>query len=63
MDDDEVRQPTKTESQGQYRRREDQYLCIEIQPYIPTVSSLRVECIRALAYVNRPRMLFATADS
>ena len=27
-----VRQPTKTESPGQYRRREDQYLCIEIQP-------------------------------
>jgi len=22
----------KTESRGQYRRREDQYLCIEIQP-------------------------------
>jgi len=33
LDDDEDRQPTKTESRGQYRRREDQYLCIEIQPY------------------------------
>jgi len=26
------RQPTKTESRGKYRR-EDQYLCIEIQSY------------------------------
>ena len=30
---DEDRQPTRTESRGQYRRREDQYLCIEIQPF------------------------------
>jgi len=30
---DEDRKPTKTESRGQYRRRrEDQYLCIDIQP-------------------------------
>jgi len=32
LDEDEDRQPTKTESRGQYRRREDQYLCMEIQP-------------------------------
>jgi len=32
LDDDKDRQPTKTQSRGQYRRREDQYLCIEIQP-------------------------------
>jgi len=32
LDADEDRQPTKTESRGQYRRREDQNLCIEIQP-------------------------------
>jgi len=35
LDDDEDRQPTKTESRGQYRKREDQYLCIEIQPDRP----------------------------
>jgi len=34
LDVDEVRQPTKTESRGQYRGREDQYLCIEIQPEV-----------------------------
>jgi len=32
LDDDEDRQPTKTVLRKEYRR-EDQYLCIEIQPY------------------------------
>ena len=32
MDDDEDRQPTKTVLRKEYRR-EDHYLCIEIQPY------------------------------
>ena len=32
LDVNEDRQPTKTKSRGQYRRTEDQYPCIEIQP-------------------------------